>query len=203
MKAVRIISLFLVTSSLATSCYWYGSRTVVGSGDVESMEVSVEAFSGVSVTGACDVNIQIGENQEVWLQAQPQILDVMTYRVSSGILHIGFKPDVSVNTKKDITADIVIPALDYISVTGAGDFHLSGPSQPLLDIDITGTGNVNAYGMEVEDCTVRISGAGNCELHVSNTLDVQISGVGTVFYKGNPELNTEVSGVGNIIDSNI
>jgi len=202
MKTIRIFSLTIITLLFITSCDWYSPQTVVGSGDVESMEVLVPEFTGVSVTGTCNVDIQIGETQYVKLSAQPQVLDVMTYEVRNGILQIGYKPGVTVNSNKDISADIVIPEVSYVAVTGAGDFELSGSEQEILDIDITGTGNVNAFDMEVDECTIRISGAGNCEVNVGNSLDVYVSGVGNIFYKGNPTLSSDISGVGNVTDVN-
>ena len=181
-----------------TSCNNYNSSDVVGSGDVVSMEVEVGEFTGVSVTGKCNVNILIGEAEPVVISAQQQVLDVMTYEVKNDILQIGFKQGVSVNTNKEIRADIVIPEASYVAVTGAGDFHLEGTGQERLDIYITGAGKVSAFDMEIDDCTIRISGSGNCEVSVVENLSVQISGVGDIFYKGNPTLTSDISGVGNI-----
>ena len=202
MKAIRILSVASLSMLLVTSCYLDIDYTVVGTGDVESMEVEVSEFTGVSVTGTCDVNIVIGEPQKVELSAQRQVLDVMTCRVRDGILQIGFKPGYDVNTDRKISADIVVPALDYVGVSGAADFTISGEKQPVLDIYIEGTGNVSAFDMEVDDCTIRISGAGNCEVRVNNSLDVQVSGIGNVYYIGSPELSTDISGVGNVIAVN-
>ena len=181
-----------------TSCTNYHSSNVVGSGDVVSMEVEPGSFTGVSVTGECNVNIQIGEAEPVTLSAQQQVLDVMTYVVKNNILQIGFKQGVSVNTDKEIRADIVIPEASYVAVTGAGDFHLEGSDQESLDIYITGAGNVSAFDMKVDDCQIRISGTDNCEVSVEKSLYVQVSGVGNVFYKGSPSLSSDISGVGNI-----
>ncbi len=188
--------LFLIMG--ITSCNNYHSSNVVGSGDVVSMEVEPGEFTGVSVTGECNVNIQIGEAEPVVLSAQQQVLDVMTYEVKNNILQIGFKQGVSVNTNKEIRADIMIPEASYVAVTGAGDYHLQGDDQDFLAIYITGAGKVSAFDMEVDDCTIRISGSGNCEVSVVNSLSVQISGVGDIFYKGSPTLTSDISGVGNI-----
>jgi len=49
----------------------------------------------------------------------------------------------------------------------------------------------------VADCNIDISGVGNCEVNVSDKLDIQISGVGHIYYMGNPQLKTDFSGVGN------
>ena len=74
-----------------SACNNYRTSTVVGSGDVVSMEVETGNFTGVSVTGECNVNIVIGETEPVVLSAQRQVLDAMTYEVKNDILQIGFK----------------------------------------------------------------------------------------------------------------
>lgn len=198
MKSNKIILLALISSLLVSSCDWHGTKTVVGTGDVDTLRVVVENFTGVSVTGECNVDIRIGETQEVKLSAQSEVLDVMTYEVKNKVLQIGFKSGTSVNASEEISADIVIPAASYLAVTGAGNFYLKGSKQDYLHIYITGSGNVSAYDMEVNDCLIQITGAGNCEVNVSNSMDIQISGVGNIFYKGSPTITSEISGVGNV-----
>ena len=198
MKTIKILSISIIFILVVTSCDRYDTTTVIGSGDVETMEVSVADFTGISVTGTCDVDIRIGDIQSVELSAQSQILDVMTYEVDDGILNIGFKRGTTIENSKEISADIVVPAVSYIAVTGAGNFKLDGSRQEFLDIYITGTGNVNAFNMEVDHCMVNISGAGMCELNVIESLDIQISGVGDIFYIGHPSLTSDISGVGNV-----
>ena len=80
--------------------------------------------------------IQPSEHQEVPLidDFSKQVLDVMTYEVKNNILQIGFKNGVSVNTDKEIRADIVIPEASYVAVTGAGDFQLEGTGQEILEL---------------------------------------------------------------------
>lgn len=198
MKTNRIVLLTLMTGLFISSCDWHGTRTVNGTGDVESMEVTVPEFTGVSVTGECNVDIVIGDTRFVELSAQSEILDVMTYEVKDKILQIGFKKGTSVNSTREISADIVIPSASYVAITGAGKFSLEGSKQDYLHIYITGAGDVRAFDMEVDDCLIQITGTGNCEVHVNNSLDVQVSGVGNVVYKGNPSLSSDISGVGNV-----
>ena len=198
MKQIRLIAIPLFAGLLTGGCDWHGNQTIIGTGDVESMEVTLPTFHGVNVTGKCNVDIVTGEPQSVTLSAQSEILEVMKYEVINGILQIGFKPDYKVNTDKEISAEIIIPSVSYAGVTGAGDFNLSGSQQNMLDIYITGTGNIKAFDMEVKECNIRITGAGNCEVNVTDRLDVDISGVGNIWYMGTPALNSDVSGVGNV-----
>ena len=198
MKNIRLIAIALLTAFIITACDSNGKQTIIGTGEVESMEVDLPAFEEVNVTGTCNVDIQIGEPQSVEFYAQTEVLDVLTYKVSDGILEIGFEPAYTVNTSEEIRAEITIPAVSFVGLTGAADFELSGAQQESLDIYITGSGNVDGFDMPVNNCNIRISGVGNCEVHVIESLYVDISGVGNVWYRGNPTLTTDVSGVGNI-----
>jgi len=198
MKNLKNIAFVLLAGFVFAGCDSNGNQTINGTGDVESMEVELSAFEGVNVTGTCNVDIQIGEPQSVEFYAQSEVLDVMTYEVSDGILQIGFKPDYNINTSKEIRAEITIPSVYFAGITGAADFELSGAKQDVLDIYITGTGNVDAFDMVVDDCNIQISGTGNCEVHVIDNLDIVISGVGNIRYRGNPTVTTDVSGVGDI-----
>lgn len=199
MKNMKYIAMALLAGLVLTGCDSIGNQTIYGSGNVESMEVEVPAFEGVSVVGTCNVDIEIGDIQTVEFYAQAEVLDVLTYEVDNGILEIGFRKGYTVNTSEEIRAEITIPAVSYAGVTGAGDFEFSGPQQDVLDIYISGAGNVDAFDMPVNDCSIRITGTGNCQVHVIDHLDVIISGVGNIWYRGNPIVDTDVSGVGNII----
>ncbi len=144
MKASRILTLILLPVLALTSCDWNVSRTVIGYGDVETAVIDISDFSGVSVTGTCDVEITTGESFSVEYHAQAQILEVMTAQVKSGVLQISFDPDYNIKTDANVSATIVMPALDFVSITGEGSFDISGEKQSRLDIHITGSGDVDA-----------------------------------------------------------
>jgi hypothetical protein len=198
MKNIKHLAIALLVGFLITGCDSNGNQTVNGSGPIESMEVDLPAFDGVNVTGTCNVDIQIGEPQSVVFYAQSEVLDVMTYKVSDGMLQIGFKPDYTVKTSEEIRAEITIPSVSFAGIIGAADFELSGEQQDALDIYITGAGNVEAFDMAVNDCIIRISGTGNCEVNVITSLDVVVSGVGNIWYMGSPTVTTNISGVGEV-----
>jgi len=51
--------------------------------------------------------------------------------------------------------------------------------------------------LKTKECEVEIYGSGDCDVNVSESLDVRINGSGNVTYKGNPaEVNQKVSGSG-------
>lgn len=198
MRNIIYITGISLSVMILSACEGVFNKTVHGSGDILSMEVEVPGFDGISITGTCNVNVQIGASQSVEFFAQSEILDVLSYEVEDGILEIGIKNGYSVSTSKEIRAEITIPGLQFLGVTGAGDYTLTGALQDRLDIYVTGVGDVDAYDMPVNTCNIRISGTGTCKVHVIEELDVVISGVGNIWYRGNPDINSDISGVGNL-----
>ena len=65
--------------------------------------------------------------------------------------------------------------------------------------DISGSGDIHAFGLPGKSANVDITGSGNCEVNVSDQLNVEISGSGNVYYLGNPSITTDITGSGNVI----
>jgi hypothetical protein len=163
---------------------------------------SLDAFSKIENTGVADIQVTVGEPQSVVLKAQQNIIDVMTVGVLGDVLEIGLHKNVSIEKADTIRFDITIPALKDVSLTGVGDYILSGDYQEALTIQITGVGNVKAFDLEVGTCHILIKGVGDCEVNVRHQLTVDITGVGNVHYKGNPSRSTSITGIGALLDAN-
>jgi len=87
-------------------------------------------------------------------------------------------------------------------ISGSGDINLIGTNNQHV-IQISGTGNINAFDLISHNVNVELSGSGNIHVFVNNTLNVKISGSGSVYYKGNPpNINMETTGTGKVISSN-
>ena len=83
------------------------------------------------------------------------------------------------------------------NISGSGKMNLSGTTN-FDDLKISGSGDVHAYGLNSANATIKISGSGNAEVNVSNSLNADISGSGDVLYKGNPTVNSSISGSGKL-----
>jgi len=82
-------------------------------------------------------------------------------------------------------------------ISGAGDMSLSGSASEHT-IQISGAGEVDAANLETAESSIRVSGAGQCTVHATTTLDVSVSGAGSVRYKGQPKISQSVSGAGSV-----
>jgi hypothetical protein len=178
------------------------NRNIVGSGPVVTKTLSLDTFSKIENTGVADIHVTVGEPQSVVLKAQQNIIDVMTIGVLGDVLEIGLQSNVSIEKADTIMFDITIPELSSVSLTGVGDYFLSGDYRDAFTIRISGVGNVKAFGLEVGTCNIIITGVGDCEVNVRDVLNVDITGVGNVHYKGQPSISSSISGIGALIDAN-
>jgi hypothetical protein len=191
---------------IPTGCENWGidddTRKVVGTGPLVTKTLTLDAFSKIENTGVAYIYVTLGSPQSVVLKAQQNVIDEMTIGVISNELKIGLKEGVNIAEADTIRFDITIPEITSVTLTGVGDYILSGDYQEELAISLTGVGKVKAFDLEVGTCTINITGVGDCEVNVKNELIVTITGVGDVYYKGDPNRDQSVSGVGRIIDAN-
>ena len=65
-------------------------------------------------------------------------------------------------------------------------------------ISISGSGNYFGESFKIGTAEIHISGSGNCECNVTESLRASVSGSGNVTYEGNPKLDAHVSGSGKV-----
>ena len=82
-------------------------------------------------------------------------------------------------------------------ISGFGSINLSG-SKKSHNIEISGSGDANAFELITKKTSVNINGSGDCKVNASENLDGKISGSGDVEYKGDPKVNFRGSGSGTL-----
>jgi hypothetical protein len=107
-------------------------------------------------------------------------------------LNISGSGNISFNTTAQLTES-------YIS--GSGEIYLAGSSYEHR-IHISGSGSLKAFNFPTQVTHIDISGSGDCEVNVSDLLDVKISGSGNVYYIGYPQITSDISGSGEIHNAN-
>lgn len=69
-------------------------------------------------------------------------------------------------------------------VSGSGTLTLRGYATS-IDAQVSGTGSLNGFNCVLETAKAKVSGSGECQLNVTNTLDALVLGSGKVKHKGN------------------
>ncbi len=178
------------------------NERVTGAGEVKTQELYLDSFSSLDLEGVANVYIVTGKKQSVSFTAYENLLKYMMAEVVGDELLIKFRDNISVNTDEEIRIEIDIEVLEKVTLSGVGNFYLTGPFQDYLEIELNGVGNVEAYDLPVYNANVDINGTGNVEVRAKDLLEVDIDGLGNVYYQGHPEIHADVNGLGEVVNDN-
>ncbi len=204
----------LVVGALA-ACDDGEQDAVVGSGDVVSEERDVSGFREIRLEGSGRVEVDRGAAESLTVEADDNLLPLITTEVRGSRLVIGHEEAIS--PSRDVvyrietieldgvsiagSADVVAPDLDCdtftVSVAGSGSFDVGGSCDG-LDVDIAGSGDVDAEDLAVARADVSIAGSGDVIVDASDELRVAITGSGDVVYVGDPATDIDIRGSGNV-----
>ncbi len=206
------MALLIVT---ATGCESDSDDAVRGSGDIVTEVREVSGFSEVHLEGSGDVVVEIGENESLTVEADDNLLELITTSVRGSRLVIEFdeplRPSEAIVYRIEMiefdevavagSADVVAPNLACgtfsVTVTGSGSFDLGGTCDA-LDVSIAGSGDVDASDLAVARADISIAGSGDVLVNATDALDVSIAGSGDVEYLGDPAIEIDISGSGDV-----
>ena len=190
---------------------------VQGDGVLKQKTVTLAHFDRLSLRGNFKVNIHVAEHQRVTLRADSNVLPLVNFHSHQGFLKVSTVSAPVFTTKHPMVLDIGVRQLNQLDLTGASQVRLQGVNGERLivnvngaarsmmagkvsdlDINIIGTGRVDAHRLVSSDCEVNIAGAGRALVHAAKQLSINVSGVGKVTYYGHPRLHSTVSGAAKV-----
>lgn len=202
--------LILTTAALVSGCALRGSGTKM----TETREVG--AFTGVDVSGAMDVHIEVGADQTIEVSGDDNIVPKVTTTVEGSRLIVSVDAN-NVRPKLPIELNITVPSLADVDLSGASDLEVTGlhgekfevdisgaadaifaGSVDTFEVDISGAAELDAAELTAKNVELELSGAADAKVHATDTLDVEVSGAGTVEYLGSPTVTKEVSGAATV-----
>ena len=212
--------MFLVVLVLALSACTFAVSYDEGSGVVVNETRQVSDFDEVAFTGIGILYITMGDDVQLEIEAEDNILPHIETRVRGDRLEISFDRDqwenlirptepiryfLTVHSLKEVNlsglGDVRIEEIEadrlVLTLSGAGRIETSGEVADQV-INVTGAGSYDGGDMRSERIDVNLSGAGSATVWATEFLDVNISGLGNVRYYGNPEVRETVSGLGNL-----
>ena len=180
MKKVLTLSLALFT--IAATAQW--GKRVKGNGKVVTIERSVGDYDYVSVAGWFDVELVDGEEGEISLKGEENLLEYIKTEVKNGDLVIKTKKGVNLQPsswKDGIVVTVPVESINGTSLSGSGDV-------------------IGKTTLKADDFKTSISGSGDIELDVeANTLKASMSGSGDIRLSGKAtDFDVSVSGSGDI-----
>ena len=200
MKTIKQFSVYILLFFLATGCIDH--LNIKGNGIEVTEERAVSSFNKVKSSGSFDVQIMNGDQMEVLVSAEENILPYIETSVSNHTLLIDIPGWNNVRNRLPMTVFITIPELESVKQSGSGtivtdyfesekvELFISGSGSIATEIDaeileagVSGSGWIMVSGNAIQS-NLAISGSGNInssELFVENC-NAHISGQGVAIY---------------------
>jgi len=187
-----------------------------GSGERIEEGRTIEAFTELDVGGALNVVVRSGASPSARVAGDDNLVPMVKTELHGDELRVYV--DGSYSTRTPLNVFLTTPALREIDlsgsaaieadglhgdaivleVSGSGKLTVSGQAAELT-AEVSGSGEVDAVKLPVEEAKVQVSGSGRVRLTATDTLRARVSGSGSVRYAGDPgDVDKDVSGSGSI-----
>ncbi len=209
--------LLLFTTLFTFGCIGPYSDCITGSGNVVSEEFTVDEFHSVGLGIPGNLYITQGAPQSLRIEAEDNVLEVLTAKVENGGLTIS--SDRCFGNIKPIDVYVSINEVRDLSSSGSGNIiGRSGINSDALKLSISGSGSSDLT-LNVEELNTAISGSGKSNLKgtakVHNSVisgsgdinafdlstertDITISGSGNAQVDASRALDVSIFGSGNV-----
>lgn len=187
-----------------------------GSGTPAQQERDVRGFSRVDVGGAFQVDLDVGPDFRVVVHADDNLVDRVVTEVKDDTLHVHLEG--SAVTSTPLRAEITMPSLVGVDVSGATRAEIEGVASESLEVDASGASNVRVRGktttlevyasgatkldareLQAADVRIHASGATKASVTATTSLDADASGSSEIRYFGEPgSVEKDTSGASSI-----
>jgi hypothetical protein len=211
----KLLSLFVVVPLLTAGCHHRGMSDVQGSGKRQTEKRQVAPFTSISTEGAFDIEVVCQKDLSLEVEADDNILPLVSSEVSGNVLHL--RPARGYSVSDPPKFKITVPNLEAISATGAGRIQItevnnerlqissdgapaitvSGTTK-MIGIDTNGAAKIDTHNLRAAHAIVDSKGVSKVDLGVADKLDVNVSGPSRVTYKGDPVINKTIHGPGKV-----
>lgn len=197
---VILVSVLLAASSMV--CSASGWQAISGSGRVIEEEREVSGFTGVRLATFGDLYIEVGEKEELRIEAEDNLLQYFESEVDNGTLEIKTRPSILLHPTKPVNFYLTVKELDTIVLSGSGDIEAPDMEAEQICVKISGSGDVEMGDLSADVIKVQVTGSGNLGISesVAREQQVTISGSGDVGigYLDADVIEVQVTGSGNV-----
>ena len=138
-------------------------RTVRGSGSVVEVTREVSGFTGVSLRGVGHLTIEQGETEGLRIEAEDNVTPYLETQVEGTTLVIATRSGVRLRPTRPIVFRVTLQELATLEISGSGEAEADGIEADDLSITVSGSGNASLPNLESDSLRVSISGSGNVE----------------------------------------
>ena len=157
----------------------------------------VPAFTRIENDASVDIRLHVGEPQRVQVRAGENVIDDVHTDVRDGTLRVTFDHDGMFGG--DAVVDATVPRLTGIDISGSGDIDADGIDADALDVRATGSATVALEG-DVRRLAVELDSSGDADLAdlTAREASVAVSGSGDADVRADRRLDVNVDGSGDV-----
>jgi hypothetical protein len=171
---------------LVAVCASCKRKVVKGEGNMQTEQRNVSAFNAIDIDMPLKAKIHIVNTTNapvLQIKAQKNLLDGVKTEVKNGVLRLYTDKLFHFSTDEDMIAEINMPQLLALTISGAGDADIDGNlAGESFELKVTGAGDVEIQNINTNKFTAKLSGAGNVTVKsgLVNQVDMRITGMGDI-----------------------
>ncbi len=174
-----VFILVTMACSVTVNPQGFASNRTRGSGSVKTETREVSNFNKVNLAGSGDLTIQLGEKEALTIEAEDNILPLLTSEVRGDTLELGVKPGTSINPTKPIRYNLTVKNLTSTALLGSGSISASGLSADQFNASLIGSGDYRLQNVNFKKLIANIAGSGNMTMDgTADSQEVTIPGSG-------------------------
>ncbi|MFT6600949.1 MAG: hypothetical protein ACJAZZ_000067 [Dokdonia donghaensis] len=178
MKKLITLSLVLLASTQIHAQWW--GKSVKGNGELETITRNVGDYDEISVAGFFDVTLVAGNEGELTIEGESNLLEYIETEVNGDKLTIKVKNKQNLKTSwgKDIKIRVPFRDLNQVSLSGSGEIMSTDVIKANnFRVSVSGSGDINLV-VEASSTESRVTGSGDLVLRGS-TRDHETSVTGS------------------------
>ncbi|MGW8314388.1 MAG: head GIN domain-containing protein [Bacteroidales bacterium] len=180
MKLLTISSVLLLLG-IMTGCNYFGP-CIDGTGSLITEAREVMDFSGVTNTGSFDVYVYHGEDFQVEVKAQGNLLPIIETYVSGYSLIVKTKDGTCFRSSYPVEVYVWMPETEGLTLSGSGKIIAESARTAVFECINSGSGHLVIDTIDAHDVTAGNSGSGLVRIGETTAADIGIyqSGSGTI-----------------------
>ncbi len=199
MKPVIVLALV----ALCVASCRLGFKTVRGSGNLIKEERNISGFSTIEDAGSIDVEIKMGSNYKVEVEADDNLMKYIKIDKRGEKLVIELKDNIDFKLENPVTVRIETPELREVIASGSGNIKTIGKvnSTRTIETSLAGSGNIDMMEVNAPAVESSIAGSGNTNISgQTKNVDISIAGSGSFNAADlrSENANVSIAGSGNV-----
>ena len=206
-------------SVIAQKNDWDKRERIEGSGNVISKDIPVKSFDHLTAHGVFSLQLSQGDKESVKIEAEDNLIDLITVKNEGSDLEIEMKKDVNINSKKKMIVYVTFKSLKsmYLGMVGStssdeqlkfsdlkfknqsvGSVNLNMALQT-LNLENESVGSLKLKG-SADNAIIKSNSVGSVQAgdFVVQKMDIDNNGIGGITVNAEKELKVSESFLGKV-----